>query len=310
MSLDNLLPDLGSAPSCSSYTSGLEVDPVGSAFHAQLVVLIETPLPWPKPVFEHRLLAGVNQLMRSASIPTRILACEPFRSADDSGVGLVTFRFDGASYQRSTRVVAAEDVLEAVAAECAGETAASGDTNDRRSLLLCTQGSHDVCCGELGVALADDSAARHPDVDVFRVSHTGGHRFAPTALSMPDGRMWAFLSADDVDIILDRRGKPSIVAAKCRGWIGAKQGAAQTGERAAFANAEWRWDATPRSAVATVSLDLAEGAPQQWDVVVDADGQTQTLTVAIGREVPSISCMQPGGLPAKPGREYTVLEDH
>ncbi len=248
--------------------------------------------------------------MRSASVPTRILACEPFRPADEAGVGLVTFRFDGASYQRSTRVVAAEDVRHAVAAECADETVASGEANDRRSLLVCTQGSHDVCCGELGVALADDTAARHPDVDVFRVSHTGGHRFAPTALSMPDGRMWAFLSADDVDTILTHCGRPSAVAAKCRGWIGAKQGAAQTGERAAFADAEWHWDATPRSAVATVSPNLAEGAPQQWDVVIDADGQTQALTVAIGREVPSISCMQPGGLPAKPGREYTVLVDN
>lgn len=313
VSLNDLLPDFGSAPGCASFTESLNADPVGSAFYAHLVVLVEVSLPWPKPVRDHPLLDGVLGLMRTAALPTRILACEPFREAGADGadsvgadsVGVVVFRFDGAGYVRTDTVVAAGDLVSTVAAECADASLAIPEpAAARRAVLVCTQGSHDICCGELGVPLADGATERHPDVDVFRVSHTGGHRFAPTALSMPDGRMWAFLSADDLDAVLTRSGSPADLQQKCRGWIGAKGGAAQAGERAVFAVADWQWDTTPRLVDATPQPDES----QMWDVSVrTTPEQAWVAQVGIGRELPTISCSQPGGLPAKPGREYAVL---
>lgn len=313
MNLSELLPNYDSAPACAPFTQSLGVDPIGSAFHANLVVLVEVPLPWPKPVSEHPLLSGVFGLMRTAVVPTRVLACEPFRDAGDTAgdeVGVVVFRFDGTGYVRKDLVVDANEVLGTVAAECASSeldvlASTLASETERRSLLVCTQGSHDVCCGELGVPLADDVDASYENVDVFRVSHTGGHRFAPTALSMPDGRMWAFLTSPDVRSILERSGSPADVAGKCRGWIGAKKGAGQAAERVVFATADWQWDAMPRL------VEVADGerdadAPRTWDVAVSSSGQEWSLKVEVGREVPTISCSQPGGLPAKPSREYSA----
>lgn len=256
--------------------------------------------------------------MRSAQVPTRILACEPYRAAvgseADPLVGLVIFRGNGATYVRSDLVLPPDEVFAAVKAECESAVlVADAVDSDRRSILVCTQGSHDICCGEMGTALADvivDDEAGGLDVDVFRVSHTGGHRFAPTALSMPDGRMWAYLTFDDVRSIMDRTGSPANVQQKCRGWIGAKGGAGQAAERAVFATADWEWDTKLRSVEIVETSEKAVGEDStSWKTTVIAGQESWDIDVAVGRQVPSIACSQPGGRPAKPGREYIVISE-
>jgi hypothetical protein len=59
-------------------------------------------------------------------------------------------------------------------------------------LLICTNGRRDVCCAVRGRPLAAAAAAVSPD-RVWEVSHTGGHRFAPTAVLLPWGQGFARL---------------------------------------------------------------------------------------------------------------------
>lgn len=54
-------------------------------------------------------------------------------------------------------------------------------------LLLCTNGRRDLCCATRGRPLALAAAAAFPD-RVWESSHTGGHRFAPTGVLLPQGR--------------------------------------------------------------------------------------------------------------------------
>ena len=58
--------------------------------------------------------------------------------------------------------------------------------SDRAHLLVCTNGRRDVCCAVKGRPLALGMAALHPD-RVWEVTHTSGHRFAPTAVLLPAG---------------------------------------------------------------------------------------------------------------------------
>lgn len=52
-------------------------------------------------------------------------------------------------------------------------------------LLICVNGKRDQCCALKGIALAS-RLSDNPDGDtVWLSSHLGGHRFAPTALSLP-----------------------------------------------------------------------------------------------------------------------------
>lgn len=58
----------------------------------------------------------------------------------------------------------------------------------RPHLLVCTNGRRDVCCAVKGRPVALGAAAEHPD-QVWEVTHTSGHRFAPTAVLLPAGTL-------------------------------------------------------------------------------------------------------------------------
>jgi hypothetical protein len=55
-------------------------------------------------------------------------------------------------------------------------------------LLVCTNGTRDTCCARLGRPIALAAAAHHPE-QVWEVTHTSGHRFAPTTVLLPSGSL-------------------------------------------------------------------------------------------------------------------------
>jgi len=69
-------------------------------------------------------------------------------------------------------------------------------------LLICTNGRRDVCCAVRGRPLAA-AAARLGPGRVWEVSHTGGHRFAPTAVLLPWGQGFARLDETMAGWVLD-----------------------------------------------------------------------------------------------------------
>lgn len=129
-----------------------------------------------------------------------------------------------------------------------------------REMLVCTHGERDGCCGRFGEAayryLRDHHAGS--DLGVWRVSHFGGHRFAPTLLELPDGRCWGRLSADALAVLVQRSSPPLELMRHYRGWC-AIPGPAQAAERDLFARHGWSW----RHAEATVRL----GEPDESDAV-------------------------------------------
>ena len=62
-------------------------------------------------------------------------------------------------------------------------------------LLVCTNGRRDLCCAARGRPVAEGAAAARPG-RVWETSHTGGHRFAPTAVLLPSGTTLARLDVD------------------------------------------------------------------------------------------------------------------
>jgi len=55
-------------------------------------------------------------------------------------------------------------------------------------LLVCTNGTRDTCCARLGRPIAAAAAERFPG-RVWEVTHTSGHRFAPTTVLLPSGSL-------------------------------------------------------------------------------------------------------------------------
>lgn len=58
----------------------------------------------------------------------------------------------------------------------------------RPHLLVCTNGKRDLCCAVKGRPVALGAAAVLPE-QVWEVTHTSGHRFAPTAVLLPAGTL-------------------------------------------------------------------------------------------------------------------------
>ena len=117
-------------------------------------------------------------------------------------------------------------------------------------------------------------------------------------MTLPDGRMWAFLDEAAATSIL-RREQGETLADRCRGWWGAPTGPAQIGERAVFAELGFALDTRER----TVEVTEVEGG---FVVEVAVGNDVYEVTVVPGRSVPTIACEAPGGLPLKPGQEWAI----
>ena len=317
-SIDHLLPEPDQAPRCTEHRRTLAIDPGGTAIRADRVVLVATPQPWPKPVFDHHHLKTIAPILKQSVMPTRTLAYVPETdwSAAQGRLGSLTspvITFDRAidnTDDRSERVVerrfaVGDQVeLERLATALAADDrtvidAMAGSVTELVTpvVLVCTQGSHDVCCGSEGARFAAEAEALS-GVTTYRVSHTGGHRFAPTAMTLPDGRMWSDLDIGLLRQILARTGETADVVDHCRGWWGAETGPAQLAERAVFEHLGWEFE----DAVRTVAV----GQPVDDTMVCTvSDGRRSwTVSITTGRSVPTIACRQPGGLPAKTAVEY------
>lgn len=73
---------------------------------------------------------------------------------------------------------------------------AGGTAHDGSLALVCTHGTHDVCCALKGRPVAAALAARWPDA-TWECSHLGGDRFAPNVLVLPDLACYAGMPAGE-----------------------------------------------------------------------------------------------------------------
>jgi hypothetical protein len=294
---EQLLPGPGEAVKCSVFTHSLAVNPAGTAISAECVVVVDTPLTWPKPVFRHEHLSGLeSEILDPAGRRVRVLASNPRPGHEPSAF----------AFRRTSRGTVAgrcsftgRSAAETVGALIAGDDprlARGAEEIEPRAILVCTQGSHDVCCGAEGTRLAQKIEAedRLAGPMLFRVSHTGGHRFAPTAMTLPDGRMWAFADVDLLSAAINHTGSPADVADRCRGSWEAPDPRAMAAEVEAWAQGLW-------------SDGAASFTDTGRDVIrVARDGTHHDVRVSVARDIPTIRCRAVGGLPAKPGVEFSA----
>lgn len=294
--VSHLLPDATAAPLCSVFTKSLGVRPAGTGLSLDRVVVVSLATPWPKPaVGDPHLKAATAALARSV-MPSRLFAGEPWGSEygvelyERNGLAFSAYRWMASTADEVT------DVVSVIAEAAHGAHGMAPIDVTVPTFLVCTQGSHDVCCGDMGVALADQIEIERPAYRLRRVSHTGGHRFAPTFLALPSGRMWAYADLALVDRVATNSVTVDDLGMYCRGWLGAPTGFAQVAELAARIEA-----GNPFLSAPMLSVD------QQGDLAhcqVTADGTTTHVGVRRGREIPTIACESPGGQPAKIAREF------
>jgi hypothetical protein len=235
---------------------------------------------------------GVDADIDLGSEPPRRVIC--YRTARPGWAGPLV---------RSERLASASSLVEQAAA-LVNTSPLPPDSGDISSavtdILVCTHGRRDGCCGARGIELLNE-LVREPafgfPVRFWRTSHTGGHRFAPTAVVLPAGTLWAWADPALLRDVATARGDLGPLLSRYRGCATVGSPGAQALERAVLAEVGWDLFASPRRAD-----DLGNGTVRlETELAGTWEG-----TVKEGRRVPQPDCRTLPELAKKQGVEWVV----
>lgn len=291
---------LTDAMSCAAFARAEHIDPVGTAGSYHGFVLVEIPLPWPHDVGGHPSVAPVAAALAQAGLRVQAVVPSPGSTADRRRLAVYT-RSTGPfrRYKLQERSVAERQLTEALTevattagAILPGSSAPSDPEVQRRTeVLVCSHGKRDACCGTLGTRLVTSLNGTN-GARVWRTSHTGGHRFAPTAFVLPEGTAWAYLDQALLEGIVGRTLDIEVAAGLYRGCTGLDHPAVQACEREALRTVGWSWLDHRRSGEV---VDQADGATQVRLEHTAPDGTIGAFeaTVEVTRRLPVPECRQP-----------------
>ena len=182
---------------CSAGSRAGQEPLAGSAPAARLWVLLEQPGPWgPDAVVDSHLDPHVGRELKRWCLdrPVRLgLIRRVGRHADALPLParrtLLIARSD--PHQSTLRLESISDPRSVLDLDLSRllDDSDSLSSNASRTLLVCTNAKRDRCCALLGRPLAVELEETF-DGDVWETSHLGGHRFAPTVVSLPDGYLF------------------------------------------------------------------------------------------------------------------------
>lgn len=268
------------------------LDPVGHAHHFDDALVIETPLPWKNDMYEK---AGVlpqevidlfeiwiQRYRDGFGYPHRSLMVAPDKVYSQPDMARVMFytRPTGAfaRYSKIEYLVPRDKLGQLVWALYEArdelpqfEVYRQPADDSKRELLVCTHGNVDVACAKFGYPLYKYLRAHHAsnDVRVWRVSHFGGHMFAPTMMDMPTGHYWAYVEKPQAEQIVRQNGDVRALYGHYRGWAGLEDGFLQAAERELWMQYGWEWFNTPKSGQLTSSDETDKEEPAWAEIQID-----------------------------------------
>ena len=205
---------------CSDYSRQAGEDVIGSASNYQTYILVECPLPWTSEAFSSKWvpqnLRILVQEVKRAKLPIIFLLIANDLSHKVNQTTLLIYqRKEGLSNGFCKQEFKLENIeqVAAVVQKCLSGISANFEveTTTTRDILVCTHGSHDKCCARYGAPFYFKVTATTADlcldnVRIWKSSHFGGHRFAPTVIDLPEGRYYGVLEQDSFKSILNRTG--------------------------------------------------------------------------------------------------------
>ncbi len=249
---------------CNVAAMALGLDPAGHAGSFDDAILLETPLPWKREIYQTAGLLPQQMIDLLALWLERYRAGQPYNHrplmiapdrdyARDGYRRLIFYRraTDAfARYEKQEYVVPDDQVgalawalYEAREQLPAFERYRIPEADAVRDILVCTHGTIDVACAKFGYPLyreLRDSYATD-ELRVWRVSHFGGHVFAPTLMDLPTGHYWAYVEGEQAEQIIRRNGDVRALRGHYRGWSGMGRSFAQVAERELWQREGWAW---------------------------------------------------------------------
>ncbi|MBK7894684.1 MAG: hypothetical protein IPJ90_07305 [Anaerolineaceae bacterium] len=261
---------------CTDWSLAIDEPLAGTAVSSKIWLFLEVNQPWtakatsdnslPQPVQSWLAEQGgvVNGRLQFIKQPRGERTGWAFFVAVFGDTASRLYRFDLAHYDE----LFALDLPAIVAGASRYETNRTTEPH----MLVCTNGKRDVCCALHGVALLRALAAANVP-GLWETTHLGGHRFAPTLLTLSDGVNYGRIQPEDVPQLLTNLQNRTLWLDKLRGRV-CYEPVVQVAEQfLREETAEFHLDAYQHIATQT----RAEGV---WQVQFQArDGQPHTVTV-------------------------------
>ncbi|MBK8903037.1 MAG: hypothetical protein IPM53_17745 [Anaerolineaceae bacterium] len=282
---------------CTDWSLAIDEPMAGTAVSSKVWLFLEVNQPWtakatsdnnlPAPVQSWLAEQGglVNGRLQFIKQPRGERTDWAFFVACFADTGSRVYRFDLASYDDLLEL----DLPDIVAGDGRYET----NRTTEPQILVCTNGKRDVCCALHGVALLRALAAANVS-GLWETTHLGGHRFAATLLTLPDGVNYGRLTPQDVPQLLAYLQNHTLWLEKLRGRVCYEPVVQVAEQYLRQETAEWHLDALQHTATKT----LAEGV---WQVQFQArDGQRHTVTVKAAEPLvtyPSSGSLVPKNVP-------------
>jgi hypothetical protein len=306
---------------CAVRAAAERQDPIGSASEISRLLAVEMPTPWPDTLYDGDPDGSVIEQMWAlrrayferlyrqddwaTSFPRRIPDFYGIASvggwSNPSSRRVLLFtqpdgpfaRFEAAEYAFPTESCELVELARAFFEAPAALPRFDGYRVAReveRDFFVCTHGQVDICCAKFGVPLALRARAASPAVRSWRMTHFGGHRYAPTAWEFPSGYKWGFLDDASADQVLRREGPTTAVRMNVRGWSGVAS-QAQVLDRVGLERFGWPWLEFRR----TGTVIEADDDQQRWRVCLDFESHsgergTYEGVVVVERELHETGC--------------------
>jgi hypothetical protein len=254
--------DHSSCQFCSVISKTNGEDPIGSVEPSDYWLVMELPLPWiPQQWLEDPVLQPILMQIRSLriehGIKLRVMAIAPDRQYSQPGLTRVLF------YRRPAQLFAQFEkqeflipntevghltstilnhLLDRQSNDLSQFDRYQQETSHIRELMICTHGNVDVACARFGYPIYETLRQNYAasKLRVWRVSHFGGHQFAPTLVDLPEGRYWGHLEPEMLDLLIYRNSSVVGLRSFYRGWAGLTK-FEQIAEREIWMQEGWDW---------------------------------------------------------------------
>jgi hypothetical protein len=294
---------------CSVVSKAAREDPAGCGKPFVGYLGIEVAPSWKHDVTESpRFPEGLREAVKRAQDAGVIgkftaLFPDPVYSREGYARALYLHKPPGpfVIYDKSEYAVPEGEIVPLVEALAEGQDGLSRferyeeDTSRVRDILVCTHGSHDACCGKFGYPVYETlrygyAGASKRQLRVWRTSHIGGHRFAPTLIDFPEGRYWGHLEPEALEKLVLRKGPVSELGRFYRGLAGLSGKFEQIAEREIFMREGWEWtrylksgktleaDETEDRAEVRIEYATPSGNTGAYEATVEANGTVMTLS--------------------------------
>ncbi|MEO0457431.1 MAG: sucrase ferredoxin [Cyanobacteria bacterium P01_A01_bin.114] len=319
---------------CADCPSGQNELLIGTAPTVQCFVMIECPPPWGKTIDQAKYLPDTLRTMiadpQYARRGIRFYLIKGDSTTDRRRPRLVIFqRPQGFTAGYRAYELRLHDLNEA-AVQLAQYFASrslppKAEQLSTRDIFICTHGQYDACCSRYGYPFyrqaqqylqthlqndrPNNRQAPAAPVRLWQISHIGGHRFAPTLLTLPDGRYYGRLTLETFRLLLQSHvqrpdqlseelpGQWRSLLATYRGWS-LLPGPLQILEHSFWRNQGWFWlDQQIRYQILQGGTNQAQwqvlfayrspsGGRQSWWATVVEDAH-QTVMASCGDTAPT-----------------------